>query len=533
MFLKKSYINFIAHNKKIFFKKEKSKKRNIILLEFNNFSIFHLISSYYVQLLSKKYFARIVAYPSHVLLSYPLRKNIFEKIKWTLGLLFSLRNFGIYKSFNVDKFLSFKNNSSYENKVNKKIISLKKKIVNRRQILNIKIENILIGDLVYDTYLKSRYDPEPTIDLPNDFFFLFLKDFLLYFYFLKNFFDENSVKALVVSHNVYSLAIPVRIAISKNIEVFLLRENRIKRLNKVNYLTNSESKYYRKWFKKIPEKKRIDFIIGAKKCLLDRLSGKYSSHTSYMTKSAFSKNNNYKNVLTTSKNMKILIAPHDFVDAPHIYGNFTFPDMYQWLKFLVNFSKTSTDDWYIKVHPRMKGPWSFYQDYTKRVVLELIKNSKIIWIEPDTPHNQLIKQGIDCVLTAHGTIAHEYALMNKLVINVNSNNPHHNYKFNYHINSIEDYKKKLKEIKTLRKKINKKEIYEFYFMHYIYVTENCFFKNYSEFLRYLGNYHEQWTDKVYDYWLNNFNEDLHMQTIKKCSNYIFKNDLVYSINNNE
>ena len=71
MFLKKSYINFIAHNKKIFFKKEKSKKRNIILLEFNNFSIFHLISSYYVQLLSKKYFARIVAYPSHVLLSYP------------------------------------------------------------------------------------------------------------------------------------------------------------------------------------------------------------------------------------------------------------------------------------------------------------------------------------------------------------------------------------------------------------------------------------------------------------------------------
>jgi hypothetical protein len=533
MFTKKSYINFIAHNQKFFFKKEKSKKRNIILLEFNNFSIFHLISSYYVQLLSKKYFARIVAYPSHVLLSYPLRKNIFEKIKWTLGLLFSLRNFGIYKSFNVDKFLSFKNNSSHENKVNNKIISLKKKIVNRQQILNIKIENILIGDLVYDTYLKSRYDLEPTINLPNDDFFLFLKDFLLYFYFLKSFFDENRVKALVVSHNVYSLAIPVRIAISKNIEVFLLRENRIKRLNKVNYLTNSESKYYRKWFKKIPQKKRIDFIKDAKKCLFDRLSGKYSSHTSYMTKSAFSKNNNYKNILTTSKNMKILIAPHDFVDAPHIYGNFTFPDMYQWLKFLVNFSKTSTEDWYIKVHPRMKGPWSFYQDYTKRVVLELIKNSKIIWIEPDTTHNQLIKEGIDCVLTAHGTIAHEYALMNKLVINVNSNNPHHNYKFNYHINSIEDYKKKLKEIKTLRKKINKKEIYEFYFMHYIYVTENCFFKNYSDFLQYLGNYHEQWTDKVYDYWLNNFNEDLHIQTIKKCSNYIFKNDLVYSINNNE
>jgi hypothetical protein len=284
MFSKKSYINFIEHNKKIFFKKNKNKNKNVILLEFNNFSIFHLISSYYVQLLSKKYLARIVAYPGHVLLSYPLRKNIFEKIKRSLGLLFSLRNFGIYKSFNVDKFLFFKNNSSYENKVNNKIIYLKKKIVNRQQILNMKIENILIGDLVYDTYLKSRYDPKPTIDLSNDTFFLFLKDFLLYFYFLKNFFDENSVKALVVSHNVYSLAVPVRIAISKNIEVFLLKENRIKRLNKLNYLTNSESKYYSKWFEKIPQKKRIDFIKDAKKCLSERLSGKYSSHISYMTK---------------------------------------------------------------------------------------------------------------------------------------------------------------------------------------------------------------------------------------------------------
>ena len=72
-------------------------------------------------------------------------------------------------------------------------------------------------------------------------------------------------------------------------------------------------------------------------------------------------------------------------------------------------------------------------------------------------------------LTCWGTIGFEYALLGIPVINASQNNPHINYNFNIHAKTLKEYEKILLNIKNIKLKMNKNEIYEFYFMKNIFI----------------------------------------------------------------
>ena len=75
-----------------------------------------------------------------------------------------------------------------------------------------------------------------------------------------------------------------------------------------------------------------------------------------------------------------------------------FPDMYEWLNFLCKLSKKTNFTWFIKTHPKMKEKYKSYQKYTRRVILNLVKDSNIKFIDPNTSHHSLIyKYNINCV----------------------------------------------------------------------------------------------------------------------------------------
>ena len=76
-------------------------------------------------------------------------------------------------------------------------------------------------------------------------------------------------------------------------------------------------------------------------------------------------------------------------------------------------------------------------------------------------HNQLIKEGIDYVLTCYGTIAHEYAARNITVINASINNPHIAYNFNLNPRSKSQYIKILSNLPNIKFKINTKKFMSF------------------------------------------------------------------------
>ena len=106
--------------------------------------------------LSKHFKLRIISYFNYCILSAPLKQTISQKIRWNLGKLFNYKYHGIYKSFGSNNIIrphiNFKNKEK-EYKIAKSIFS---KIKNKSEILEIKLNGILIGDLIYDTYLKSN-----------------------------------------------------------------------------------------------------------------------------------------------------------------------------------------------------------------------------------------------------------------------------------------------------------------------------------------------------------------------------------------
>ena len=143
------------------------------------------------------------------------------------------------------------------------------------------------------------------------------------------------------------------------------------------------------------------------------------------------------------------------------------------LIFLGKMTLKTDYDWYVKTHP------DFLLE-TKNII-EDFKNKypKFNLLPSNSSHNQIVKEGIDAVLTVYGTIGCEYPLYNKLVINASINNPHIAYDFNHHCWSIKDYEKSIKIIPELIKKMNidKKKVYEYYFMQNIYKKKNSFFQN--------------------------------------------------------
>ena len=86
------------------------------------------------------------------------------------------------------------------------------------------------------------------------------------------------------------------------------------------------------------------------------------------------------------------------------------------LSIYLIFQKTNYE-WYIKTHPDFKKTHTIIKKF-------LNKYNHLKFIPSDTSHHQLINEGINCVLTVHGTISWEYAYFKIPVIASSQNNPH-------------------------------------------------------------------------------------------------------------
>ena len=111
------------------------------------------------------------------------KENLFQKIQWIIGSKLGLNYFGIYKAFGVKNFIKphfIKKNKKFIENSYQDIIN---KINTKVEILKISIDKILIGDLIYDGYLKLY--SKNTLEIDSDDFKHYLYEFLMIYYFLK------------------------------------------------------------------------------------------------------------------------------------------------------------------------------------------------------------------------------------------------------------------------------------------------------------------------------------------------------------
>ena len=266
-----------------------------VLVEFNSFQNFHISASYLANYLKSKYKCQLLGFYNYSILVNDLNFSFLNKFKWTLGNVFSIKNFGVYKSLGVDKIFrpSPKNSEFYLADI--KFIKLKKKIKDKKDVLAIQLDGVLIGDIIYDTYLKRFH--EPTLHLDEKFFKI-LKDFLILYYYWKNYFKKNKVKAVITGHFVYSYALVVRVALKYNIKCFNVTLMRIFQGSKKNSTFAFDAKTL--GLKKIVTETDNEILSNgiklAKNILYKRIyEGKLTgADMPYVLKSSFTKKNKHK-----------------------------------------------------------------------------------------------------------------------------------------------------------------------------------------------------------------------------------------------
>lgn len=490
---------YMFFNKK-YFKNHDNYKKGIILVELFNYKASIISVSFFVKAFCSLYKTDIVGFE-------PLNFSIKKKIKFFLN-KFNFNNFyKLYSSFGVNKVIIPKVTkdqiSLYRNK---KII---KKIKSKKSILNFKIKNIKIGDLVYDTYLRNKN--LSSIDYQTEDFQKYFFDVINLFYYWDDFFDKNNVKALVVSHTVYTLALPARIALHKKIKVYNVGAASCYKLSKDKPLRWSNFGSYVKFFNSLKKTEQKKAIQIAKKNLSSRFKGKDDILYQRGNKMShvFKKEKIKKKIFKTDKK-KIIIAAHNFNDAPHVHGKMLFADFSDWIKYLGKKSeKIKEYEWCIKLHP------SDFKD-NEIFIENILKNFKrLTFLPKNSTHIEILKEKVVAALTVYGSIGHEYPLFNIPVINAGYG-PHYHYKFNFNPTTLKQYDSLLNNLDKLKvKKTTLIDIYKFYFSHY--------FVDYEIFKKLPKKDNILNSSYIFKYFLENYN----LMKIKKIEmdykNFIISN----------
>ena len=501
--------NFKKKNRNLFFNKY-ANSENIILIEIFDHPPSQISYSYFSNVLSKLNKAKIVSvFPKRVKL-----KN------YLYNLLFPFSPFAIQKSYGSTKIV----NPKYNKKISLNIIQ---KIKTKKDILKIELNKIHIGDLIYDEYLVKY--KKSTVDLKSNHLRDHFTESFNLFYFWYDYITKNKVKGLILSHSVYCVGIPGRIANYFEIPVYNVSATGTYYLNKDNFLKMSNFDYSKKKFLRLNKSTKNKMILNSKKEIFKRFKGIKDIkqlNDRKVSQSIFGSINKNKRILNDNSKFKILIATHCFQDAVHVYGNYLFEDFFEWVNYLgVQSNKFKNYEWYLKSHPAIF-------ERNKETLMYFTKKFPNLTLLPrNVTHNQLIYEGIGAVFTVYGSVGHEYPLFGIPVVNASNHGPHDTYEFNFYAKNLKDYLNLIKNLPNLKvnKEKIKKQVYEYFAMRYL--TEYNIYKNYnSNPKKYLDNIANS---SMYNIWLKEFSSIHHKKILKDYEIFINKKEFkMFAVNNN-
>ena len=237
--------NFNKHNKK-HFKQSYKNNENVILLECNNACSNHIAYSYIANELSKKYNAKIISF------KITLSSNIIKKLIQNINIYFDLFYFEIYKSFNSQKIISINDDIRLDKRI---------KFNSKNELLKFRYKGILVGDLIYDSYL--RYNLKNSLDLNDPNFIDFTNKSINFFENSLDVFKKYKIKSVVMSHAVYLPAFLGRFAASKGLDNYCAGVTHLIRLTKKHLHLNNYNNY-KKEFEAFSTKEKRSAIMLAK-----------------------------------------------------------------------------------------------------------------------------------------------------------------------------------------------------------------------------------------------------------------------------
>ena len=456
----KTFKNLIKNRYQNKYVRKNSKE--IILIDFFDYYPFIIYWAEICNYLNNKYGFQLKYF------YFPFHNSLFSKYNFFLK-----KRKKIYESFNCFELIN-EIDSKIDNNLKEKIIkSYKNKVASKEELLNYKIKDILVGDLIYDTFLRTKSSrAQATIDNLNDPYLinLVVRSHIIVDKLLKVF-DVYNVKLLLPSHSSYiQYGISVRIATKNKVPVIFLYKKglsgkKIYFLNKDDNQVYDNLPYYRfkETFNKMDASNKKEALRIGEELIKKRFSGEGDNYMKKFKVNPYKKNIKDNSIKLNDKK-KFFIFTHCFFDTSHNFRNMIFVDLYEWIIQTIKIIKlTQNHEIYIKSHPFSK--WG-----NKQILEKIIKIfPEVILISEEVSNHDIIDSKPELILTVHGSVGHEFPVKKIAVLNA-GDNQHINYNFNLHANNYEEYKDMILNIEKHKKDINFSydELSEFWYMRFFH-----------------------------------------------------------------
>ena len=382
--------------------------------------------------------------------------------------------------------------------INSKVFSSNIKLDTRKSLLDLHINNIKIGDLVYDTFLKKTgygtLTHKKTIRK-------FICEAFYYFKLYEKIFSSINVIATVQGHIVYnSFGILARVAVNKGCTVYARKPASgpmtIKRCTSMDDLLSYELRVDPDEFKQISHSFYGTGVRRGQDYMQKRF---YSANdiTDSDAVTAFSKNKkNYvkqdlmaKLGLRNNNNPIVCIMSHIFPDAPHSNCWMLYDDYYLWLiDTLKSAKKVKHVNWLLKEHPSVK----YYnpKQTAKQALKDICSGIDNIKMIPDDLNSASLVSIVDAIVTVRGTAGLEFSTFGIPCI-LAGDSPYSGYGFTIEPQTRNEYTNLLQSIDTVHRLTkNQIDMAKFItFLIYCYFKVDCvlvpeiqavFWKNFNE-----------------------------------------------------
>lgn len=339
--------------------------------------------------------------------------------------------------FNLLFQLSFGGNIIYRNfqkcREEKRCLNLVKEltsqVTDQNSLLSLEIEGVIVGDLIYDTYL--RFKPAPTIDLEDPYLYQLIKYAAKTYLGIASQLKKSKFDYFISTYTSYiDHGVAVRLCLNQGIQVICTGV-----FNQVIVQPTREFPYHkRNFFQYLSWSKGSQSSLIrdlGREILRRRFAGEIDKVTGYMKKSSFVPGDSQ---LISPEEKKCIVMAHDFFDSPHVYGQMLLPDYYAWLEFILRNSKLCTSHkYYVKPHPNaVKDSHYYYR------VLEK-KFPHVVFLDPSISNLSIFRSGFSLVFTLNGTVAHEFPYAGIPAVTA-GDNPHSKFGFSYQAKSLNELK---------------------------------------------------------------------------------------------
>ena len=310
-------------------------------------------------------------------------------------------------------------------------------IKNKDNLTALVVDDIRIGDLVNDTFL--RFKPAPTVELKDIFLFIVIWQALRDLRRSTEYFKRVKPKVFLTSYTTYiQHGIAARVALKNGVSVFSFSNPHefAKKLSLDDCLHSRNSVSYARDVSQLNDLENKLHL--ADKAMAARISGVIDTATSYMKHSAYADSKEP----VPNVDGAVVIFLHDFYDSPHVYANMIFPDFWEWVCFTIEKLRDADINFYIKPHPNQI-------ELSDAVLIALKKRYPFVKvISSKNSNRQLVEAGMACAVTVYGTVAHEMAYMGVPTI-ASANHPHISFDFCKTAKSRHEYADLLKNANHL------------------------------------------------------------------------------------